>query len=95
MRYYLDLAIRSKLLTVLALAALLAATWVDWQWVWGVFFLYWAWGGIATGQAFMVRTIDRSESPALFWTISITWLVLSGMIIFYDLFPETARLWIG
>ena len=95
MRYYLDLVIRSKLLTVLALVALLAATWVDWQWVWGVFFLYWAWAGITTGQAFMVHTIDRSESPALFWAISITWLVLSGMIIFYDLFPDTARLWIG
>ena len=43
----------------------------------------------------MVQAIDRSESPVLFWTISITWLVLSGMVIFYDLFPETARLWIG
>ena len=39
MRNYLDLVIRSKLLAVLALAALLVATWADWQWVWGVFFL--------------------------------------------------------
>ena len=95
MRYYLDLVIRSKLLTVLALAVLLAATWVGWQWVWGVFFLYWAVGGIMTGQAFVVQTIDRYESPVLFWLISIMWLVLSGMMIFYDLSPETARLWLG
>lgn len=95
MTYPADRESQSKLPTVVALAALLVATWMDWQWVWGVFFLYWAVLGIMTGQAFVVRTVDQDESPLLFWMISVTWLVLSALSIFYDLFPDTARLWLG
>ncbi|MDE0370149.1 MAG: hypothetical protein OXK16_09535 [bacterium] len=95
MSYIVDRMSRSKLPTVVALAALLIATWMDWQWVWGVFFLYWAVLGIMTGQAFVVRTVDQDESPLLFWLISVTWLVVAALSIFYDLFPETARLWLG
>lgn len=95
MSYLADRASQSKLPTVVALAALLIATWMDWQWVWGVFFLYWAVLGIATGQAFVVRTVDQYESPVLFWLISVTWLVVAALSIFYDLFPETAGLWLG
>ena len=95
MSYNVDRMSQSKLPTVVALAALLIATWMDWQWVWGVFFLYWAVLGIMTGQAFVVRTVDHDESPLLFWLISVTWLVVAALSIFYDLFPETARLWLG
>ncbi|MXY77779.1 MAG: hypothetical protein F4Y40_12030 [Acidimicrobiia bacterium] len=95
MSYIVDRMSRSKLPTVVALAALLIATWMDWQWVWGVFFLYWAVLGIMTGQAFVVRTVDQDESPLLFWLISVTWLVVAALSVFYDLFPETARLWLG
>ncbi|MDE0139288.1 MAG: hypothetical protein OXM57_14155 [bacterium] len=68
---------------------------MDWQWVWGVFFLYWAVLGIVTGQAFVVRTVDQDENPALFWLISVTWLVLAALSILYDLLPENALLWLG
>ncbi len=95
MSYNVDRISQSKLPTVVALAALLIATWMDWQWVWGVFFLYWAVLGIMTGQAFVVRTVDQDESPLLFWLISVTWLVVAALSIFYDLFSETARLWLG
>lgn len=95
MSYVTDRASQSKLPTVVALAVLLVATWMDWQWVWGVFFLYWAVLGIVTRQAFVVRNVDQDESPLLFWLISVTWLVLAALSIFYDLFPETALLWLG
>lgn len=95
MSYMVDRTSRSKLPTVVALAVLLVATWIDWQWVWGVFFLYWAVLGIVTGQAFLLHTVDQDESPVLFWLISVTWLVLAVLVIFYDLFPETAGLWLG
>ncbi len=95
MRYYLGLVIQSKLPTVVALAVLLGATFVGWYWVWGIFFLYWALSGIVTGQAFVVQSIQRDESPVLFWLISITWLILAGLAIFFDFFPETARPWLG
>ena len=95
MSYLADRVSQSKLPTVVALAVLLIATWMDWQWVWGVFFLYWAVLGIVTRQAFVVGTVEQDENPVLFWLISVTWLVLAALSIFYDLFPETARLWLG
>ena len=95
MRYYLNLVLQSKLPTVVALAVLLAATLIGWYWVWGIFFLHWAVSGIVTGHAFVVQTIWRDESPVLFWLISITWLVLAGLTILYDFFPEAAPLWLG
>ena len=95
MRYYLNLVIQWKLPTVAALVVLLAATLAGWYWVWGIFFLYWAVSGIVTGHAFVVQTVQRHENPVLFWLISITWLILAGLTIFYDIFPETARFWPG
>lgn len=95
MRYYLNLVIQSKLPTVVALTVLLAATLIGWYWVWGIFFLYWAVSGIVTGHAFVVQTVYRDQSPVLFWLISITWLVLAGLTIFYDFFPGTTRPWLG
>ena len=90
MCYYLYMIIQSKVPTVLALAVLVGATLVEWYWVWGIFFLYWAVLGIVRGEAFVVQTVSRDESPVLFWLISVTWLVLAVLAIFYGLFPETA-----
>lgn len=95
MRYYLNLVIQSKLPTVVALAVLLATTLAGWYWVWGIFFLYWAVSGIVTGHAFVVQTVNRDENPVIFWLVSITWLVLAGLTLFYDFFPETAGYWLG
>ena len=95
MRNFLNLMTEGKLPTVAGLAALLAATWAGWYWVWGAFFLYWAVSGIVTGHAFVVQTVYRDESPILFWLISATWLVLAGLTIMQDIFPETATLWLG
>lgn len=78
---------KTKWPTVVALAVLLAATAMDWIWVWGVFFLYWSVHGIATGQAFVVQMVQRDENPRLFWFISISWVVLAALTIFYDFFP--------
>lgn len=77
--------LNSNIPTVLALVILLAAAVVDWYWVWGLFFLYWAIAGIVTGQAFVVRIVNRDENPVLFWFISISWLVLSAAAIWFDL----------
>ncbi len=95
MRYYLNMVTQSKAPTVVALAALLAATLVGWYWVWGIFFLYWAVFGIVGGRAFVVQAVSRDESPVLFWLISVTWMILAGLTIFFDFFPESAQLWFG
>ena len=78
-----------KVASVVALAGLLWATWFDWNWIWGVFFLYWSVYGIVHRQAFVVSIVYRDENPILFWIISIAWLVLSAISILYDLYPDS------
>ena len=95
MRRFLDLAHRSKWPTVAALAVLLAATYLDWHWVWGLFFIYWTITAIVTRQTFIVQTVRRDENPILFWVVCVAWLALAALVILYDLFPRVAATWIG
>ena len=49
--------------------------------VFGLLFFLWSIYGIINRQTFMVEEIHQGENPVLFWTISITWLVLSVLSI--------------
>ena len=64
---------------------LLVATVLNWYWMWGMFFLYWAIAGIVLREAFVVQPVTRHEHPVLFWIISGAWLVLAALTIYYDL----------
>jgi hypothetical protein len=55
------------------LVALGIATYMDWLWVWGLLFLYWAVPNVFTGEAFLVEPIKRSSNPVLFWIITVMW----------------------
>ena len=70
--------------TVAVLAILLAATVLDWPFVWGALFLYWALDGIRSGEAYIIQRISRVEAPGLFWAISVFWLVLAALTIYID-----------
>jgi hypothetical protein len=59
--------------TLLAIAALAIATWYGWYWAWGLLFIYWAIGGLLTGDAFVVQSIERESNPILFWLITAMW----------------------
>ena len=83
MRSILETAHRTKWPTVVVLAGLLAATALGWYWVWGVLFLYWAVAGIVSGEAFVVQTVRRDEHRVLFSLISLSWLVLAGLMVLY------------
>ena len=80
--------------TVAVLAILLAATVLDWPFVWGALFLYWAIDGMRSGEAYVIQRIPRGEAPALFWAISVFWLVLTALTIYIDAserwFPDYA-----
>ena len=95
MRRFLELARRAKWPTLAALVVLLGATYLDWYWVWGLFFAYWTITSIVTRQAFIVQTVRRDENPVLFWLICVAWLVLAVLVILYDAFPNVAATWIG
>ena len=81
--------------TVAALLILLIATAAGWNWVWGLFFLYWSLISFVARQTFIVQVIHRDEHPVFFHLVSISWVLLSVLMVLYDLFPATAALWLG
>ena len=95
MQRFLELAQRTKWPTVVALVVLLGATYLDWYWVWGLFFIYWTITAVVTRRTFVVQTVRRDENPVLFWLICLFWLALAVLVILYDVFPNVAATWIG
>ncbi len=80
--------------TVAVLAILLAATVLNWPFVWGALFLYWVFDGHRSGEAYIIHRIGRREAPALFWAITVFWLVLAALTFYIDAserwFPDYA-----
>ncbi len=74
-----------KLPTALALPILMAATYFEHYYVWGMLFTYWALIAIRSGEAYLVEPIFRRENPILFWLISLMWLGFGMLYIVYDL----------
>ncbi len=71
--------------TALAIPILLIATYLEWYWVWGLLFVYWAVPAVLSGEAFLVEPIMRSDHPILFWIITAMWLGFGIWTIVADL----------
>lgn len=84
----------TKFPTVVVLVVLLAATYFDWYWVWGMLYLYWGVMSLVDGQVYLVQTVRREENPYLFWSVTAMWLILAIVVIVIDLFPGTS-VWLG
>ena len=78
------IADRHQLRAVAALAALWGATWLGWSWPWGVLVLWMTVATIRLGRTELVDVVSRRESPALFWTITGSWLFFSAALIGWD-----------
>lgn len=84
----------TKFPTVVVLVVLLAATYFDWYWAWGMLYLYWGVMSLVDGQVYLVQTVRREENPYLFWSVTAMWLILAIVVIVIDLFPGTS-VWLG
>lgn len=51
--------------------------------VFGILFLLWSIYGILSRRIYFVEEINRNQNPILFWIVSIMWVTLSAMWIFY------------
>ena len=71
--------------TLIAIAIVLVALLFEFQWVWGLLFLFWAAPSLVTGETFLVEPVHRAENPWLFWTIVMLWLSLSLVLIGLDI----------
>ena len=72
-------------LTLGALAIVVTAVVFNFQWLWGLLFLYWAVPALATGVTFLVEPIYRDQNPWLYWIIVTMWTGLSLALIGIDL----------
>ena len=68
-----DVWSRFKWPTAIAVLVLMLATYLDWYWVWGCLFFYWALPGLRSGEVYLIEPIERLRNPILFWIITIMW----------------------
>ena len=53
----------------------------NYQWIWGVLFLYWVVPDLVSGVTHFIERIERVNNPILYWIIVLTWLVMSIYIL--------------
>lgn len=75
---------RFKWMTVTALAILWVAVVFEVNWVWGVLFIMWTVPALSSGETYLVEPITRRDRPVLFWLLVGTWIVLSVLLIVWD-----------
>jgi hypothetical protein len=78
----------TKWRSVLGLLLVYIAVFLNWQWLWGVLFLFWIIPDFFTGETSFIEPIERQENPILYWTILLTWLVLSLYLLATLFFDE-------
>ena len=67
--------------SLLALACVWLAVFLDISAFWGVLFLIWTWPALRSGRTDFVEPIFRSENPRIFWALIATWILLSAWLI--------------
>ena len=78
---------QARLLNYATFAALMIATALGYQSLWGLLFLYWTIPNFYSGRAFLLSDVTRDDDPVLFWLIQIAWVVLGLMLVALDFFP--------
>ena len=78
---------QTRLLNYATFAALIIATALGYQSLWGLLFLYWTIPNFYSGHAFLLSDVPRDDDPVLFWLIQIAWVVLGLMLVALDFFP--------
>lgn len=69
---------------IVVLAVLLTAIWMEWLWIWGILFIYWAVPAFLTGETHLVGSVQRDKQPVVFWLVSALWIVLGVLTIFWN-----------
>lgn len=76
---------RIALLNGCTLFILIVATMLNLYWVWGALFCFWTVSAFKNGSTFLLTTIAQSNSPTLFWMVSLMWLIFGIWYLVYDL----------
>ncbi len=63
--------------SLIGLALIYTAVLFKLDWMWGVLFLFWVIPDLKTGTTCFIEPLSRKENPLLYWTVVVTWIVLS------------------
>ena len=63
--------------TITALALMYIALIMNWEWAWGILFLFWVIPDIFTGITYFIEPVSKKKNPVLYWVIIVSWLLIS------------------
>ncbi len=61
---------------------------MNWQWLWGVLFIFWVIPDLMSGYTHFMEPVERKANPFIYWTIILTWIGLSIYMIAAHFYPE-------
>lgn len=76
--------------TLFALLLIYLAVFFEWNWIWGVLFLFWVIPSFYSGEVHLVQAVTKKEDPILYWFILLTWIGLSAALILSDVYQYTS-----
>ena len=53
------------------------AIFMNWEWMWGILFLYWVIPDLFSGVTYFVEPIHKKTDSNLYWIIVVSWIVLA------------------
>jgi hypothetical protein len=63
--------------TIIALILMYIAMFMNWEWAWGILFLFWVIPDLFTGVTYFIEPIDKKQNPYLYWVIIISWILMA------------------
>ncbi|MEM9079863.1 MAG: VOC family protein [Verrucomicrobiota bacterium] len=69
--------------TIVGLIAIFAAVILEANWIWAALFLFWIIPDLKSGTTHFIEPLTRRDNPILYWTVVVTWLTLSALMLFY------------
>lgn len=74
--------------SLVALAVVWIAIFMNWNWIWGFVFLIWVIPEIKHRTAYFVEPVDRSSNPFSYWLIIFSWILMALYMIITGLSPR-------
>lgn len=57
-------------------------------WIWGVFWIWWAYSSIRAGEVVFLDVVARTKHPYLFWAMIVSWTTVGLSYFVTELYPE-------
>ena len=74
--------------TIVALILMYVAIFMNWEWAWGVLFLYWVIPDLFSGVTYFVEPIYKKENPNLYWIIIFSWILMATLRLSISVAPK-------